>query len=546
MIFLKNVFYFSFYLVILITGNFAFAKSDAPYEQKLGTLLENSRSQNCAKPDGELAFILCAKKIKIGIRTNYPGFGESKDGKIDGYEIKAALEIAKRLGVMAELLPVTPANRIEKLLKGEVDMVLATMAHTTSRDQIIHFVRPHYYSSPTSIVGPKKINASGWSDLAGRSVCVPLGNFSNILFSEHQVRMMIYDRPDRMVDAFNMGACSLIAHDQSYIFGTILKNAQELSGVNALEEKFSFNEVPWGIGVKKTASKDLGMAIGLIIADMHQSGRLLEFTAQSDIQKSFLEKQQTTWGNSNCFEALDVSNGSDCLLMPVNLADQPSPIEGTVSSFEGWLDKTFYIKVRFPMLSGVNGLKMFLNGMVISVFIVLCAIGATLIFSFIFYFISKSKIKLIQSTGSVVRLFFQNSPLILLLMLGYLSVTAFLAYSTGVAVLIAIAMIGLNNGANGGNALMDAAKTFPSDSDLKEIISVASVPIRAAVINAAKASPVAAFIGAPEMLSSLTDITSFTGERITTYLIVALFYIFIVQTVVFATGIYTKRVLQNV
>jgi ABC-type amino acid transport substrate-binding protein/ABC-type amino acid transport system permease subunit len=543
---IKIVFEYFLYIIILITGNIAFAKSDAPYEKKLVTLLENSRSQNCGNPDNELTSILCAKKIKIGIRTNYPGFGESKDGKIDGYEIKAALEIAKRLGVIAELLPVTPANRIEKLLKGEVDMVLATMAHTTSRDQIIHFVRPHYYSSPTSIAGPKKINASGWSDLAGRSVCVPLGNFSNILFSEHQVRMMIYDRPDRMVDAFNMGACSLIAHDQSYLFGTILKNAQGLSGGNAFEEKFSFNEVPWGIGVKKTASENLGLAIGLIIADMHQSGRLLDLTAQSEIQKTFLEKQQTTWANPNCFDALDVSNGSDCLLMPVNLADQPSPIEGTVSYFEVWLDKTFNIKVRFPMLSGVNGLKMFLSGMVISVFIVLCAIGATLIFSFIFYFISKSKIKLIQSTGSVARLFFQNSPLILLLMLGYLSVTAFLAYSTGVAVLIAIAMIGLNNGANGGNALMDAAKTFPSDVDLKEIIGVASVPIRAAVINAAKASPVAAFIGAPEMLSSLTDITSFTGERITTYLIVAVFYIFIVQTVVLATGIYTKRVLKNV
>jgi len=545
MIFLKNVLEYLLYIIILITGGVVFAKSDAPYEQKLGTLLEKSRSQNCANPDGQLAFILCAKKIKIGVRTNYPGFGESRDGKIDGYEIKAAQEIANRLGVMAELVPVTPANRIEKLLKGEVDMVLATMAHTTSRDQIIHFVRPHYYSSPTSIVGPKKINANEWGDLAGRSVCVPLGNFSNILFSEHQVRMMIYDRPDRMVEAFNMRACSLIAHDQSYIYGSILKNARELSGGNTLEEKFSFNEVPWGIGVKKSASKNLGLAIGLIIADMHQSGYLLNLADQTNIQKSFLPQQKNTWKNPNCFDALDISDTSDCLLKPVNLADQPNSFEGSITFFEGWLGKNFNIQVKFPMFSGSNGLKMLINGMAISMLIVLCSIGATLLASYSFYFFSQSKIKFVKIMCSGVRLFFQNSPLILLLMLGYLLVTAILDYSTGVAVFIAVVMIGLLNGANCGSALMDASKTFHFEAKLLDIVAVASVPIRAAVINAAKSSPTAAFIGAPEMLASLTDITSFTGERITTYLIVAIFYIIIVQMVVVITGFYAKRVLQH-
>jgi hypothetical protein len=92
---------------------------------------------------------------------------------------------------------------------------------------------------------------------------------------------------------------------------------------------------------------------------------------------------------------------------------------------------------------------------------------------------------------------------------------------------------------------MDASKTFHFEAKLLDIVAVASVPIRAAVINAAKSSPTAAFIGAPEMLASLTDITSFTGERITTYLIVAIFYIIIVQIVVVITGFYAKRVLQH-
>ena len=533
------------YAIVFLMGQSSYAKSNTPYEQQLKSFLEQDRSSDCSNAAGELASVLCAQKIRIGVRNNYPSFGQLKAGQFEGFEIRVAVDIASKLGLVPELVPVTAANRIEKLIKGDIDMVLATMAHTTTREKSIHFVRPHYYSSPTSIVGPQKIKADGWSDLAGRSVCVPLGNFSNLVFSEHQVRMMIYDRPDRMVEAFNMGACSLIAHDQSFLLGSVLDDSNKKSGPDGLEEKFSFNDVPWGIGVRKSAANSLGHALGLAIADMHQSGRLLDLAGQNGIEKVFLEKQQALWNSSSCFGALLESPGTDCLLAPVHLADQPSSIEGAVSSFEGWLGREFDIQLRFPMLSGSHGLKMFLNGMVISVVLVLSSISATLFFAYGFFVLSRFRIRPIRMAGSVLRLFFQNSPIILLLMLGYLLVTAFLDYSTWVAVFIAVSMIGLNNGANGANALMDAAMTFNSAFAPRELFGVASVALRAAVINAAKASPVAAFIGAPEMLASLTDITSFTGERVTTYLIVSIFYIIFVQVLVVMTGILVKQVRRH-
>jgi len=262
---------------------------------------------------------------------------------------------------------------------------------------------------------------------------------------------------------------------------------------------------------------------------------------QSGIKKAFLEKQQLIWNTPNCFDALDTSVTSGCFLPAVHLADHPSSIEDSISSFEMWLDKAFDLKVRFPMFSGRNGLQMFLNGVKISVFLVMGAIGATLLFSYVFFTIGKAQTKSIRVAASVIRLFFQNTPIILLLMLGYLIVTAFFDYSTWVALSVSIAMIGLNNGANGANALMDASRTFKSDVSLGDLFDIASVPLRAAVINAAKASPVAAFIGAPEMLSALTDITSFTGERITTYLIISVFYMVMVQAVVVVTSIFMKR-----
>jgi len=49
-------------------------------------------------------------------------------------------------------------------------------------------------------------------------------------------------------------------------------------------------------------------------------------------------------------------------------------------------------------------------------------------------------------------------------------------------------------------------------------------------------TPIASFIGAPELLSSLTDITSFSSGRATTYTILLVFYTSVVMVVVWLCG----------
>jgi polar amino acid transport system substrate-binding protein len=67
-------------------------------------------------------------------------------------------------------------------------------------------------------------------------------------------------------------------------------------------------------------------------------------------------------------------------------------------------------------------------------------------------------------------------------------------------------------------------------------LSRASTQIVAFLVNAAKGTPIASFIGAPELLSSLTDITSFSSGRVTTYTILLVFYTGVVMVVVWLCG----------
>jgi polar amino acid transport system substrate-binding protein len=61
----------------------------------------------------ELASIMAAKVIKAAVPQDFAPFGSvGLDMKPQGYDIDMAELIAKALGVKAELIPVTTANRI--------------------------------------------------------------------------------------------------------------------------------------------------------------------------------------------------------------------------------------------------------------------------------------------------------------------------------------------------------------------------------------------------------------------------------------------------
>ncbi len=71
--------------------------------------------------------------------------------------------------------------------------------------------------------------------------------------------------------------------------------------------------------------------------------------------------------------------------------------------------------------------------------------------------------------------------------------------------------------------MYEASKTLGKQATFLRSLRYAKVRVRACLITSVQACPIAAFIGAPELLSVLTDITAISGERATTFTILALF-----------------------
>ena len=82
-------------------------------------------------------------KIVVGVKADYKPFGYTDpSGKIVGMEIDLANDIAKRLGVAIEMIPVTGANRMEFVKQGRIDMLIATMAYRPDRAEIVSIPQP--------------------------------------------------------------------------------------------------------------------------------------------------------------------------------------------------------------------------------------------------------------------------------------------------------------------------------------------------------------------------------------------------------------------
>jgi ABC-type amino acid transport system permease subunit len=279
----------------------------------------------------------------------------------------------------------------------------------------------------------------------------------------------------------------------------------------------------------------------LLLLHYHQSGFLVEAAKQHGIKTDFLVEQNRLWNDSSCFYAPSYDINKKCLLAAADFEGPPTSIAPMVLQLQTWLHSVAHFDITFPMLTSQASAKLFLTGLGVSLIFVAATILTTLFLSALFFVLLNARYKSVRLVGRLVTTVLINSPVILLLVLGYLVVTSVFPYNYWLAGAVGLLMIGLNNGSTGGVALAETAQTMPIGSRFGEIVAHGGVQLRACVINAVKASPVAAFIGVPDLLTSLVHISSFTGERSTTFLIVTIFYIFVVQAVVIGSSFIMNR-----
>jgi ABC-type amino acid transport substrate-binding protein/ABC-type amino acid transport system permease subunit len=517
------------------------ANAETP-DAALAKLIEDARAEAavpgaCPAPHlDRLVQVFCEKRLRAGIREYYPLFGTREGEARSGYDVDVGRAVAKHLDVEPVFTRVNAASRIPLLAEDRIDLAIATMGHNTQRDSQVRFIRPHYYQSETTVVGPRALNVKGWPDVAGRTICVTIGNGSNAQIVSHNVRLMLFDEAGVLPERLKDETCTLAAQDDSF-FAYYFTHPDFAKNY---EQKFGFAQVPWGMAVARTGSDRLARALDLTSQIFHRDGVFLGIAHGNSISTGFLERQQAIWKRPECNTDMGSTNPA-CVLPALDAALQPTPFAGRAAAIEDWVEARTGIDFSLPMFKTMPAWSLFKDGIVNSLILVVGALAATLLFALVLGAFQSSRRFLLRWPARAGTIILQSSPVVLTLVIAAAVAQSIFHYSSAVAIGAAIVALGLMNGSNAGQAIAEAMHTLRTERGSASIptrelfgraVSRSATQIVSFLINAAKGTPIASFIGAPELLSALTDITSFASGRATTYTLLLVFYVAVVVVVV--------------
>jgi polar amino acid transport system substrate-binding protein len=229
-------------------------------------------------------------KIVVGVKADYKPFGYTDpSGKIVGLEIDLANDIAKRLGVQIELVPVVAANRMEFVKQGRIDMMIATMAYKPDRAEVVAIPQPFYYAGAANVFAKKNSGLKNWTDLKGKPVCAVQGAYYNRRTGEEfGATLVSFKGVTEAMAALEGGNCVGTVFDTTFFAG-IMADAKWADYAMVLP---SIDPEPWGLGVRKEDTK-FAAWISDVSKDWHKSGFILSLEKKWGIPQSpFLVEQQ--------------------------------------------------------------------------------------------------------------------------------------------------------------------------------------------------------------------------------------------------------------
>lgn len=124
--------------------------------------------------------------LKVGVRSNIINFGylNEETGRYSGLEIDIANEMAKRMGYAeVELIPVTPDDRKQMLLDGEVDCLVATYTISDTRLENFDF-SPPYFTDKMGVMVEKSTLFTMLTDLKDKNIGVLSGTNAGPLLAQ--------------------------------------------------------------------------------------------------------------------------------------------------------------------------------------------------------------------------------------------------------------------------------------------------------------------------------------------------------------------------
>ncbi|TDU00567.1 amino acid ABC transporter substrate-binding protein (PAAT family) [Azorhizobium sp. AG788] len=208
--------------------------------------------------------IMKAGVIKIAVPQDFPPFGSvGPDLKPVGYDIDMANLIAQKLGVKAELVPVTSANRIPYLQTKKVDLVISSLGKNPDREKVMDF-SVAYAPFFNGAFAPADVKVTKPEELAGLTVGVTRGANEDIELSKiapATADIKRFEDNNATISAFLSGQVKVIVTGNVTAAAILARNPPRKP-----EVKFLIKDSPCYIGLNKDEPKLLEKVNAIVTA----------------------------------------------------------------------------------------------------------------------------------------------------------------------------------------------------------------------------------------------------------------------------------------
>ncbi len=213
--------------------------------------------------------------VRIGVRNDNPPVSFiDEDGDWVGFDLDLAEALGEQLGLEVELVPVDGTTRITFLESGQIDMAVASMNHTRSRDEAIDFSVTYFWDNQSFLVRTGEY--SDIDELFGQTVAASAGSstidsWTSYVSERDGEAPEFVEFEDKLaaVEAVRSGAVEGYTEDNI----TMLSLAAGDPNLTLLPG--GHNEVQFGIGVPENQSDWLD-AVNFALQDIWTSGEFVE------------------------------------------------------------------------------------------------------------------------------------------------------------------------------------------------------------------------------------------------------------------------------
>ena len=234
-----------------------------------------------AQADATLDKIEQRHKLVVGVLLSGGPFGsiDPSTQAPKGLNVDLANALGQDLKVDVELVPVLPANRVQFLQQGKVDLLIANMEWTPERDgQLGHVPTPFYKVGGTAAV-LKSSKITRWEDLKGQPVCTSQGSSYVKPLSELGAQLKAFKSSSESLLALRGNNCVAAVHDATLI-NPLLAGNPEWQDYRAITPEL--NPAPSVIWTRQ-GEVDTQKRLDTVVQGLHRSGWLIEAESRNQI-----------------------------------------------------------------------------------------------------------------------------------------------------------------------------------------------------------------------------------------------------------------------